>query len=86
MPAKKSTTNWKRLLQQDGAGTVILAKGAQSSEGNDGKFNNLQNLPTDKARMDAVMQMLEGNRKLHSMPRKKNPNYHPGLKGLFGGG
>lgn len=84
MPAKKPTTNWKRLLQDSTGGTDLLAAGTRSSTGNDGKFNNLQNLPDDKSRMDAVLQMMEANRKLRDAAMKNS--YHPRLKGLFGGG
>jgi hypothetical protein len=79
MPAKPRKTDWKRLAQeQGGTGTEILAKGTQSSEGNEGKFVPTRNL-------DDILKAIEANRKLRNMPKKK-PSYHPGLKGLFGGG
>lgn len=93
MPAKARKTDWKKLLADDGTpGTgggasfiqprprEILAAGTRSSEGNDGKF-----VP-NRDRSD-VLKMLETNRRTQAALRaNKKKGYHPGLKGLFGGG
>jgi len=87
MTAKPRKTDWKKLAQEEGMGRELLAQGTRSSTGNEGKFNNLQNLPTDKARLDAVMAMMQGNMGVRAAKQKRKAgSYHPGLKGLFGGG
>jgi hypothetical protein len=77
--SKKRIFNWK-AQEDDGKPKVILQAVTRTSEGNDGTFAPIRN-------RDELLAMIETNRKMQlALKNKKGKPYHPGLKGLFGGG